>query len=203
VNKIWVIGLGPGHPDYMLPIAKNKLLSADRIYGGKRHLDSYEMKGQKIQLKMPLIDTINDMKENFENQQVAVLVSGDTGFYSFLEMIKGHFEDHQIETFPGISSLQYMFSKLNMSYHDAYIGSVHGRQVSEEIFNNYNKIGLLTDRHQNPNQIIERLIDLKISAKLYVGENLSYEDEEITIIHTDKPMERTYSSLCVVVIELD
>ena len=139
MNKIWVIGLGPGHPDYMLPIAKNKLLLADRIYGGKRHLETYEMKGCKVLLKMPLIDTINDMKEHFKDKQVAVLVSGDTGFYSFLEMIRSDFSDDQIETYPGISSLQYMFSRLNKSYHDAYIGSVHGRAVAEDIFNTYKK----------------------------------------------------------------
>ena len=147
--------------------------------------------------------TIEDIKTHYLNEQVAVLVSGDTGFYSFLDMLKKHFEEDALETFPGISSLQYMFSRLNKSYHNAYIGSVHGREVEADIFKNHQTIGLLTDRKQNPNQIINRLIDLNISATVYVGENLSYESEEVTTVHTSKPIERTYSDLCVVVIQLD
>ena len=203
MNKIWVIGLGPGHPDYMLPIAKNKLLQADRVYGGRRHLESYDISGDKVILKIPLLETIEDIKAHCENEQVAVLVSGDTGFYSFLEMLKKHFKDEVLQTFPGISSLQYMFARLNKSYHNAYIGSVHGREIEAEIFNRYETLGLLTDRKQNPNQIIHRLIDLNISATIYVGENLSYENEKVTTLHTSKPIERAYSDLCVVVIQLD
>lgn len=203
MNKIWVIGLGPGHPDYMLPIAKDKLLRADRVYGGKRHLESYDITRTKVILKVPLLNTIEDIKTHYLNEQVAVLVSGDPGFYSFLDLLKKHFKDDQLQTFPGISSLQYMFSRLNKSYHKAYIGSVHGREVEADIFKKFQTIGLLTDRKQNPNQIIKRLIDLNISATVYIGENLSYESEAITTVHTSKPIERTYSDLCVVVIQVD
>jgi len=203
VNKIWVIGLGPGHPDYMLPIAKHKLLLAERVYGGKRHLETYDMKGDKIQIKIPLIETIEDIRSNYHIKQTAVLVSGDTGFYSFLEMLKEHFAEDELETYPGISSLQYLFSKLNMSYHNAYIGSVHGRAIEDEVFRNYDLMGLLTDRKQGPIELIEKLRNLELSATLFIGEDLSYDTEKVTEIHTSDDIEGTYSSLCVVVIKFD
>ena len=203
MNKIWVIGLGPGHPDYMLPIAKHKLLLAERVYGGKRHLKTYDMKGEKVQIKIPLLETIEDIKSNYHLKQTAVLVSGDTGFYSFLEMLKEHFLEDELETYPGISSLQYLFSKLNMSYHNAYIGSVHGRAIEDEVFRNYNIMGLLTDRNQGPKELMSKLRQLDLSATLFIGENLSYDTEKITTIHTSDDIEGTYSSLCVVVIQFD
>ncbi|MBI9014490.1 MAG: precorrin-6y C5,15-methyltransferase (decarboxylating) subunit CbiE [Clostridiales bacterium] len=203
MNKIWVIGLGPGHPDYMLPIAKRKLLQAKRVYGGKRHLETYNMKGDKVQIKIPLFETIEDIKSNYRLNQTAVLVSGDTGFYSFLEMLKEHFSEDELETYPGISSLQYLFSKLNMSYHNAYIGSVHGRAIDDEEFRNYNIMGLLTDKKQGPKELMDKLRKLDLSATLFIGENLSYSTEKITAIHTSEEIERTYSSLCVVVIKFD
>ena len=203
MNKIWVIGLGPGHPDYMLPIAKHKLLLAERVYGGKRHLETYDMKGDKIQIKIPLIETIEDIRSNYHIKQTAVLVSGDTGFYSFLEMLKEHFAEDELETYPGISSLQYLFSKLNMSYHNAYIGSVHGRAIEDEVFRNYDLMGLLTDRKQGPIELIEKLRNLELSATLFIGEDLSYDTEKVTEIHTSDDIEGTYSSLCVVVIKFD
>ncbi len=203
MNKIWVIGLGPGHPDYMLPIAKHKLLLAERVYGGKRHLEMYDIKGDKVQIRIPLLETIEDIKSNYHLKQTAVLVSGDTGFYSFLEMLKEHFAEDELETYPGISSLQYLFSKLNMSYHNAYIGSVHGRAIEDEVFRNYNIMGLLTDHKQGPKELMDKLRKLDLSATLFIGENLSYSTEKITRIHTSEDIEGAYSSLCVVVIKFD
>lgn len=203
MNKIWVLGLGPGHKDYTLPIVKKKLLEADIVYGGKRHLSDLDLPGEKRYLKMPLEACIEDIKSVYKNKQVAVLVSGDTGFYSFLETLKRHLDTEVLETYPGISSLQYLFARLNKSYHHAFIGSVHGRDMLEEDLVNQPLCGLLTDKKMTPKAIKDLLVKYNKSAKLYIGENLSYEDEKITYLHTDDQIEDTYSNLCVVVIEHD
>lgn len=203
MNKIWIIGLGPGHPDYMLPIASKKLKDANRIYGGKRHLSDLDVKAKKIQLKMPLSESIEDIKKHYRTEQVAVLVSGDTGFYSFLETIKRSFNRSELETYPGISSLQYLFSKLSMSYQEAYIGSVHGREKDlNEVFN-YKICGLLTDRKMTPSVLVEKALSLNKTGWIHIGENLSYQDEVISTYRLDDYKEKEHSSLCVVVMEFD
>lgn len=203
MNKIRVIGLGPGHRDYILPIAMKMLNTSDRVYGGKRHLEVVNDSVVKVPLKVPLIETIEDIKKHYQNEQVSVLVSGDTGFYSFLETIKKHFNDEDIETYPGISSLQYLFSKLNKSYHHAYIGSVHGRDLDLSIIRDYELTGLLTDKKVTPDRLMKYLKEHAIEATMYVGENLSYEDECITKLHTSSYVEMAFGQLCVVVIERD
>ena len=47
MNKIWIIGLGPGHEDYILPIAKRKIWGSDIIIGGQRHLESVVTEAEK------------------------------------------------------------------------------------------------------------------------------------------------------------
>ena len=203
MNKIWIIGLGPGHPDYMLPIASKKLKDANRIYGGKRHLSDLDVTAKKIQLKMPLSESIEDIKKHYHTEQIAVLVSGDTGFYSFLETIKRNFDRSELETYPGISSLQYLFSKLSMSYQEAYIGSVHGREKDlNEVFN-YKICGLLTDRKMTPSVLVEKALSLNKTGWIHIGENLSYQDEVISTYRLDDYKEKEHSSLCVVVMEFD
>jgi len=203
VNKIWVTGLGPGHPDYMLPIANRKLNASDRIYGGKRHLADLEVTAEKVQLMIPLLDTIEDIKKHYKEEQVSVLVSGDTGFYSFLETLKRYFDKDELETYPGISSLQYLFSKLNMSYQEAFIGSVHGRKADLEQVFNKKVCGLLTDKVMTPSALVTEAIKLNKSGWIHIGENLSYEDEKIESYRLKDYVERTHSSLCVVVMNFD
>lgn len=158
---------------------------------------------EQVPLRVPLEETVKDIKAHYKKEQVAVLVSGDTGFYSFLETLKKSFEENVLETFPGISSLQYLFAKLNKSYHDAFIGSVHGRVLDLSQLENYAVIGLLTDRKMTPDALMMYLIENNIQATMYVGENLSYEEECITKLHTSTYETSTFGALCVVVIERD
>lgn len=203
MNKIWVVGLGPGHMDYLLPIGLKKLKAADIVIGGQRHLESLEIKGEKVILKIPLTETIDYIRDNFNKKQIAVLVSGDTGFYSFLETLNRYFDTSDLETYPGISSLQYMFSKLNMSYQDALISSVHGRSFDLKDMFAYKRVGLLTDMKKNPKFLFDYLKDHDKKAKLYVGENLSYDNELITVWDTEGVIPDQFDKLCVVVIEFE
>ena len=40
MEKIKVLGLGPGNLDYTLPITIKKIVESDVIIGGKRHIES-------------------------------------------------------------------------------------------------------------------------------------------------------------------
>lgn len=197
MNKIWVIGLGPGHEDYMLPIAKRKILDADLVIGSERQLESISTQGEKVKLLLPLVDNL-ELLNTYQEQQIAVIVSGDPGFYSMLRFIKKHFKS--VETYPGVSSLQYLFARLNLSYEEAYIGSLHGREIEAEVFEKYKTLGLLTDYHHHPENIRQQF---KGSGKIHIGERLSYVDERISTFDLEKPIVEAFNTLSVVVIERD
>lgn len=184
MEKIKILGLGPGNLDYTLPIVLKKIEESDVIIGGKRHLESlgkYTKNKEYFYISADLSKVIEFINEN-RDKKISLVVSGDTGFYSFLAFIKKHFCDNELEVVAGISSLQYMFAKISDFWNNAYISSVHGKNfdyVSK--LREYEKIGLLTDFSKNtPQNIAKKLFENGFeNAKIFVGENLSYENEKI------------------------
>lgn len=183
MNKINVLGLGPGNKKYILPIVMEKIRNSDVIIGGKRNVESVEedMESKEIlYIKSDLIGLADYIKKN-RQKKISVIVSGDTGFYSFLTFLKKHFLDNELEVIPGISSIQYMFSKISDYWYDAYIGSMHGKEFDFiEKLKKYGKLGLLTDNKNTPQEIARELIKNKMEeTSIYIGENLSYANEKI------------------------
>lgn len=182
-NKINVLGLGPGNPNYILPLTSETIKQSDVLIGGKRNLNSVNTVDKKIvEITGSLINVIDYIKENKDSEKISVIVSGDTGFYSLLKFLKKHFNNNELSVIPGISSMQYMFAKIKETWDDAFVGSVHGRELNIiEKVKKYKKVGLLTDKINTPQNIAKRLDEAGLSnVKIYVGENLSYENEKIT-----------------------
>lgn len=199
--KLWVIGIGPGHEDYILPIAKMKAKEADLVFGGQRHLDAFEIDGQKQSFKVPLVDNLLLMKKALETQQVAVLLSGDTGFYSMLTMIKTVFKPDQLVTFPGISALSYMYARLNLSYEKALLTSAHGRDLKDFCLASYESIGFLTDSNHDPKWLQEKFSH--VQGKIHIGMDLSYGHEQVMTYKMTDDLPDFKAKLCVVVIEIE
>ncbi len=203
MNKISVVGLGPGHPDYILPIAIKIINEADIIIGGSRNLQSINTSGKKVfPVTADLSKVIDIIKENHLTHKIAVVVSGDTGFYSLLRYLKKHLDNDMLQVIPGISSLQYMFSRIGHSWEDAYIGSLHGRENDfVNMVKEYKKVGLLTDKKWTPVNIAKELLSNGVSDRtIYIGENLSYENERITTGSVEQIDDSNTYDMCVVVI---
>ena len=182
INKIKILGLGPGHPDYMLPITKKIIENSEIVVGGERNFKNINLKNKKsFIIKTPLSKTIDFIKNNYEESKIVVLVSGDSGFYSLTNYIKKYFNEEELDIYPGISSLQYLFSRIGKTWEDACLMSMHGRE--ENLIKNIkiNKsVGILTDKIWNPKKIAEKMMEKEIlDRKIYIGENLSYDNERI------------------------
>ena len=54
MNEIIVAGIGPGHPDYMLPAAARAIREAQVLVGGRRALAQFE---QNIQQTITVLTT--------------------------------------------------------------------------------------------------------------------------------------------------
>jgi cobalt-precorrin-7 (C5)-methyltransferase len=204
MNRVNVVGVGPGHKDYILPIAYKVIEQSDILVGGRRNLDVFKYLNKKeFEYKSNLKDICIFIDENKKDKKISVIVSGDTGFYSLLDFLQNNIGKESINVIPGISSYQYLFSKINKSYKDYKLFSLHGRDVNwiEELVEGKG-VFLLTDREHSPNKIAEQLIRANIeNVTIVVGENLSYENEKISIDIPRNIINKTYSSLSVVVIE--
>ena len=183
MEKIKVAGLGPGNPDYILPAARMAVTDSEIVIGGKRNIESIKelLNGKEIKyIDSRLAELAEYIKQN-RMKKITVIVSGDPGFYSMLNYLENTFGREELEVIPGISSVQYMFARLGMHWYDAFISSLHGKEFDfAQKMNDCSKMGLLTDNKFTPRKIAEELFNKKQNnVKIFVGENLSYENEKI------------------------
>lgn len=203
MNKIKILGMGPGHKDYITPRVLEEIKNSEIIVAGRRILESVDCKGKEIiYLEKDLKKVVNIIKDSYTEKSTAILVSGDTGFYSMLRFLKRHFTIAELEVIPGISSMQYMFAKIGESWDDAYISSLHGRELDiVKKVKKYNKVGLLTDKKWSPQKISIELIKAGVkNRRIFVGENLSYSEEQIVSGTLEEIAQREGYKMCVVVI---
>ena len=202
MNKFYVVGIGPGHEDYLLPRARKLIDSADVVIGGKRNIESVGCLNQElvyITADLSLVKSYID--DNRASKNIVMIVSGDTGFYSMLSFVRRNYSDHVFEVVPGISSMQYMFSAIKKPWQDAFVGSVHGREMDVcDLVSSYRLTGLLTD-YKNTPAVIAELLKGRGNYRLYVGERLSYEDEVITVGTPGEIAAKSFDKLSVVIVE--
>ena len=189
-NKIIVAGIGPGNPDYMVPMAYQAIRKAAALVGGRRALAQFAAPAGSGQHTMAVtrdIDGVLDfIREELELHDVVVMVSGDPGYYFLLDALRRAFPVERITVIPGISSMQLAFARLALPWHDARLVSFHGRQPqTEEIrYRQGAVIGMLTDTAFTSRTIPPLLMEAgwPASAKLHICTRLSYADERINTI---------------------
>ena len=214
---IYIVGLGPGHQDYIMTKALEIMKKSDIIIGFKRAIDSLEfIENKKIYInKLSDIDKfICDEVCGEENQKndvliskkvkynnISIVASGDPTFYGITNYIKSK-TVLEIEVIPGISSFQYLTCKLNLPWNNAHLGSLHGRKEEfVDKINNHELSIWLTDKDNNPAVLSKILQEAEIKCKVIIGENLSYEDE---IISEGSPVEflnENYSPLSIFIVD--
>ena len=210
---IYIVGLGPGHKDYIMIKALEIINNSHIIIGFERAIDSLDfIDNKKIYInKLSDIDKFICCEENKdvdiliseknEYKNISIVASGDPTFYGITNYIKSK-TVLEIEVIPGISSFQYLTCKLKMPWNNAYLGSLHGRheEFLEKINDNQLSIWL-TDKENNPSVLCKTLHDAEIKCKVIIGENLSYEDEIISEGNPEEFINTTFSPLSIFIVD--
>ena len=183
-NKIIVAGIGPGDKDYITPAALKKILAAKFLVGGRRALNEFSTSEQiTCAITRDLDAPINFIREKISIAEVVVMVSGDPGYYSMLDLLRKNFPIEIIEVIPSISAMQLAFAKLALSWYDATLLSFHGRQPAREAlqFSPGKVLGLLTDAEFNSATVAEILLECgwDKNSSITICARLSYPDEKI------------------------
>ena len=188
LNKINVVGLGPGNIKYFSTAGIDCIKEAEIIIGSTRQLSDLKTiisEKQEIYILGKLNELITYLKENVE-RKITIIVSGDTGYYSLVPYLSKYLSKDILNIIPNISSYQYLFSRLGENWQNFRLASVHGREFN--YIKNINDedisgLVLLTDDIQNPYEITKKLYTNGIrNLIIIVGENLSYDNEKITIL---------------------
>ena len=187
-NKINVVGLGPGNIKYLSTVGIDCVKEAEIVVGSTRQLSDLKTiisEKQEIYILGKLSELIAYLKENIE-KKITIIVSGDTGYYSLVPYLSKNLSKDILNIIPNISSYQYLFSKIGENWQNFRLASVHGREFNYiKNINNEDIEGLvlLTDDIQNPYEVSKNLYNNGIrNITVIVGENLSYDNEKITIL---------------------
>lgn len=195
-----IIGLGPGEFDYITKLGEKLIYSSDVLIGGKRNLESVkDFKGEKIVLSTNLEEVLEYIKKNL-HKNISVIASGDPSIYGIGKYLSRNIDHKSLNIVSGISSLQYIFSKVHIDMNDLYITSSHGKTPDFDYVLNHKKVCMVTDKIIGPKEICKEILKRNLDRTVIVGENLSYDNEKITIGSPDEILNTDEFDMCVVVI---
>lgn len=203
--QVFVVGIGAGSKDGMTGEVRCAIERADCLIGAKRMLESVAVGGQALHLAIAPADISEFILAHREYQTFAVIMSGDTGFFSGTKKLLPMLKDCQVQVLPGLSSMSCLCARLGTSYEDVVPVSVHGRDhdIVPDVLR-HRRVFALVGGENGMAALCRRLTEAGLGdVKVSVGEHLGYEDERITIGTAAELAPGNYHSLSVALIEHD
>ncbi len=205
-KKIIVAGIGPGSEDFISPAALKKIRAAKFLVGGRRALKDFSSANQiTCAVTRDLDAPINFIREKILLGEVVVMVSGDPGYYSLLDLLRKNFPPEEIEVIPSVSAIQLAFAKISLPWHDATLLSFHGRQPARDAlkFSAGKILGLLTDAEFNSATVSEILLGCGWEKKssVTICSRLSYPDEKIFTTTLEEAARAEPIKHCVLIVK--
>lgn len=195
---ITLAGLGMGSPMTLTKEVEHAINEADIILGAKRMIDPYEPRLEKKPYYMaadiiPYLKKLQSDDTLYEDKNVVILFSGDSGFYSgcqsLYRALKAETESGtlraDISIMSGISSIAYLAACTGESYQDAKICSIHGKQQANlaDIIRHNGKNFMLMSGIKDVNNLGQLLLDAGLDHCIVIaGYELSYENQEISVL---------------------
>lgn len=179
-QKISLVGIGMGAEKTLTLEGKKALNEAELLIGAKRMTEAVQKPGQMVLHEYRSEKIVEYIREHPKYRTVAIALSGDVGFYSGAKKLIDQL-DGNVEVICGISSVVYFMSKIGLSWDDAKIVSAHGRNCNLISLIRHNpKVFSILGTEDGVAALASRLVYYGMGdVTLYVGENLSYENEKI------------------------
>ena len=179
-QKISLVGIGMGAEKTLTLEGKKALNEAELLIGAKRMTEAVQKPGQMVLHEYRSEKIVEYIREHPKYRTVAIALSGDGGFYSGAKKLIDQL-DGNVEVICGISSVVYFMSKIGLSWDDAKIVSAHGRNCNLISLIRHNpKVFSILGTEDGVAVLASRLVYYGMGdVTLYVGENLSYENEKI------------------------
>ncbi|MGF3522471.1 MAG: precorrin-6y C5,15-methyltransferase (decarboxylating) subunit CbiE [Candidatus Bathyarchaeia archaeon] len=213
MGNLTIVGVGPGAPDYVIPVARRAIQSAQVVIGSERSLSLFrdEIQGEILTLTGKNVDELlKYAQEAAKGKKVVLLSAGDPGFSGLLGSVLDRVDGKaEVTVIPGISSIQVCAARLGMCWEDAALFTFHNgvdENKKEELFKavEWGKDVFLLPEPKTfraadvAGFLIEKGIDK--TAKIVVCENLTLKDEKIVETTLEEAAHQSFSPLCVIVI---
>ena len=191
--EITLAGIGMGDSSCLTEEVKSSINNADIILGADRMIADYNPRIDKkpYYSSDKIIPYLKEMISSYsELKNIVILFSGDSGFNSgagsLYKKITAEIEAGNIAAniriLPGISSVAYLAAKTGISYEDASIVSIHGKEVPNLIkkIEASRKTFVLMSGKDDLVNLGKKLEEADLNyVRIYAGYQLSYDDEKI------------------------
>ncbi|MCI8637792.1 MAG: precorrin-6Y C5,15-methyltransferase (decarboxylating) subunit CbiT [Coprococcus sp.] len=203
-NVVYAIGAGMGTKGLLTREAQECIEACDILMGSRRMTEAFQNLGKPCFCEYRPQKILEYLTVHPQYRKCAVLFSGDIGFYSGAKKLSQVLEDAGIEVrfLPGISSVVYLASRLNVSWEDAKLTSLHGREEALiDAVARYEKTFCLLGGDQG-REFCQKIKKYDFpDVRLFIGRRLSYADEEILERSAGEAEPRELEGLVTVLIE--
>jgi len=199
MKQVAVVGAGMG-PDTVTRQGLRAVEGAQALLGAPRLLELFSYLNIPAYPDYAPGEVAQRIGES-GGERFAVLVSGDTGFYSAAGKLAAALEGCEITVVPGISSLSYFFARLQRPWQDAKLLSCHGRDANLVDAVRRNRLTFALTGG-NIAALVYRLTDAGFGElTAHVGENLGLDTERILTRTIAELQNEPFAPLCVLAVE--
>ena len=181
-REVDVVGIGMGSRETLTFEADAALHACECVIGAKRMLEAVAHYGKPGFSEIAPDRIVACMAAHPEYRRFAVVMSGDSGFFSGTKKLLPMLSGDRVRVIPGLSSMQVLCARIGTSWDDAKAISLHGREGSiVPAVKEHGKVFALMDGADAVSKICRDLVDAGMGdVKIAVGERLSYPDERVT-----------------------
>lgn len=200
--RVQVVGLGPGGAGTMTEEARRAIEGADCVIGAGRMVRAARP-GQAVFEAIAPDAIAAYIRAHGEFRRFAVVMSGDTGFFSGTKKLLPLLEDCEVSVLPGVSALSCLCARLGTSYEDVACVSVHGRDrdIVPDVRAN-RRVFALVGGENGAGRLCRELTGAGLGdVQVSVGERLSYPEEAVTVGAARELADRAFAPLSAVLIE--
>ncbi len=202
-RRVSLIGIGVSKDTYTM-MAAARVKEADLVIGARRMLESADTEG-KATLEEYISDKIvSYLEDNKRYSNIAVLFSGDVGFYSGATKLGLALdrERYDVEYICGISSVVYFCSRIGETWQDVHLISGHGREVN--IIGNvdrYRKVFSLLQNQDSVRKLCDDLMKYSLDdVRLTIGCDFGSDSEKVVSGKPSEIRDKEFGQLCVALI---
>lgn len=197
-----IIGVGPGGGSMLTFEAKEALKKADAVIGAASVIPAEVTGKPEYHEFMP--DKIRALLDSdLSIRRAAVVMRGDTGFYSGAKNLVSALGGYEVNVMPGVSSVSALAARMGVSWDDASLISLHGRDGNLiRTVDSSAGTFVLTGGENTVGAVCGKLCEYGFGGlAVTVGERLSYPDEKITSGTAQELSGSAFDSLSVMYIE--